>query len=259
MSWGRDAAAVALETGVTPIAEGMISDPDTQGHGNNAGDSGDDVMRFAQLSEFGDGGDDDDDDNNATGIGLQVLKQRKRVRSLSIDTTTHMLGTPDPDTDRLLDGPHLAKRQRPYLCTNDKSVPKHTLTPNPQSTRAPEAGTGGTRSRMDDGCIGSGYNGDAVVIGSETTRVTTERPTTETVTTLATMLVMSGPPSTPSTLNTLRPLSNQHRPSGNRPAISTELNAYVRLRSCVIALAVVVWPTMTTDHGRLREHIRSAR
>jgi len=122
------------ETGVTPVAESMNTDPGTQaavGHGDSAGDFGDDTMRSTQLSEGGDGsggdrGDGGNDDNNATRISLQVLKQRKRARSLSIDTTTRTLGTPNPDTGRCLDGPHLAKRQRPYLRTGDKSVPKQS-------------------------------------------------------------------------------------------------------------------------------------
>src|SRR5271156_5354075 len=88
------------ETGVTPVAKGMNTDPGTQaavGHGDGAGDSGDDAMRSAQFSEDGDGSGDGggDDNNNATRIGLQVLKQRKRA--LSIDTTTCTLGTPNPD------------------------------------------------------------------------------------------------------------------------------------------------------------------
>ena len=104
-----------LETGVTPVAEGIITNSDTQCYGENAGDSGDDVIRSAQPLEYGNGcggGGCDDDDNNATVIGLQVLKQRKCARSLSVDTTTRRFETPDHDTDRLLDGSHLAKRQR---------------------------------------------------------------------------------------------------------------------------------------------------
>jgi len=107
------------ETGDTPVAEGMITDAGTQaavGHGDGAGDSGDDAMRSAQLSEDRDGASSSsggDNDNNATGIGLQVLKQRKRARSLPIDTTTRTIGIPHPNTDRRLDGPHLAKRQKP--------------------------------------------------------------------------------------------------------------------------------------------------
>lgn len=118
-------------------------------------------MRSAQLSEDG-AATDGDDDNNATGIGLQPSKQRKRARSLSIDTTTNTLETRDHDTNYLLVGPHLAKRQRPSLCTGDESVPKRTSTPSPESPRVPEAGTGGTRTRMDNGRIGSEYNGEAV-------------------------------------------------------------------------------------------------
>ena len=152
-----------LETGVTPVAEGMITDPDTQGHGDNAGDSGDDVMRFAQLPEYGNGNgsggdddDDDDDDNNATVVGLQVLKQRKRARSLSIGTTINTFETPNHDT--------LVKRQRPSLRTGDESVPKRTPTPNPEALRVLEAGTGGTRTRIDNGQFGSVYNGEALDI-----------------------------------------------------------------------------------------------
>lgn len=96
-------------------------------------------MRSAQLPEHGNGS----DDNNATAISLQVLKQRKRARSLFIDTKTRTFETPDHDSDRLLDGPHLVKRQRPSLRTGDELVPKRTLTPNPQSSQ-------------DNGRIGSG-------------------------------------------------------------------------------------------------------
>jgi hypothetical protein len=41
-----------------------------------------------------------------------------------------------------------------------------TLTPNPQSSQALEAGTGGTHNTMDNGRIGSGYNGEADVSDS---------------------------------------------------------------------------------------------
>jgi hypothetical protein len=66
--------------GDTPVAESMNKDPGTQaavGHRDGAGDSGDDTMRFAQLSEDGDGsgagaGGSSDDDHNATRIGLQL-------------------------------------------------------------------------------------------------------------------------------------------------------------------------------------------
>ena len=139
------------------------------GHGDNTGNTGNDVTQSAQRPEDTDGsnGSGDNDVNNATGVSLQVLKQRKRARSLSIDTATPTFGTPGPDTGYLLDGPHLAKRQRPYPRTGDESVPKRTLTPNPESSWASEAGTGETRSRMDNECIGSGHNGE-VVVGGET-------------------------------------------------------------------------------------------
>ena len=60
--------------GAIPVAEGMNKHPSTQaavGHGDGAGDSGDDIMRSTQLSEDGDGssgssGDSSDDDHNAT-------------------------------------------------------------------------------------------------------------------------------------------------------------------------------------------------
>src|SRR5215469_8694039 len=133
----------------------MITDPDGQAavdHGEGAGDSRDDVMRSAQILEHRDGG--GGDDNTATGIGLQVLKQRKRARSLPIDTTTCTLGIPYPDSGHLLEDPHLAKRQRLYLRTGDESESMHISTPNPISSRSSKAGTGGTHSRMDDGCHG---------------------------------------------------------------------------------------------------------
>jgi len=59
----------------------------------------------------------------------------------------------------------------------------------------------------------------------------------------ATRVTMENPLST---LNPLRLLSNLHYPSGNRPAISMELKIYVRLRSCVIAITIVVWLTIIT-------------
>ena len=114
---------------ITPVAESTVIGLGTQaavGYGYGVGDSGDDVMRSAQLSEGGDGSD-GDDDNNAAGIGLQRPKQGKRARSLSINTTINTLETPDHDTNYLLVGPHLAKRQRPSLCTGDESVLKRTL------------------------------------------------------------------------------------------------------------------------------------
>ena len=125
--------------GGTPVAESMNKDPGTRaavGHRDCAGDSGDDTMRSAQLSEDGDGsgagaGDSSDDDHNATRIGLQVLKQRKRARSLPTDTTTRTLGTANPDR---LEGPHLAKRQRPCFRTGDESESIPTSTPNPISS-----------------------------------------------------------------------------------------------------------------------------
>jgi len=125
--------------GGTLVAESMNKDPGTQtavGHRDYAGDSGDDTMRSAQLSEDGDGsgagaGDSSDDDHNATRIGLPVLKQRKCARSLPTDMTTLTLGTANPDR---LEGPHLAKRQRPCFRTGDESESMPTSTPNPISS-----------------------------------------------------------------------------------------------------------------------------
>lgn len=85
---------------VTPVAKSMVTDPGTQaavGYGDGADDSGNNVMRSAQLSEDGDssGG---NNDNNAAGIGLQLLSRGSVLALCLIDTTTNTLETPNHDT-----------------------------------------------------------------------------------------------------------------------------------------------------------------
>jgi hypothetical protein len=100
---------------------------------------------------------------------------------------------------------------------------------------------GGTRGRMDDECIGSGYNVEAVVDGETDARDNgkTNRGDGDDsgddagVTSRSSMSSHPSARSTLNMLNTLSPLSNHYRPSGNRPAISTGLKTYVRLASCV--------------------------
>jgi hypothetical protein len=206
---------VSFDATLNPTAVGVVITGDLPHQGMSSQPTlltGHDSTDECSYAEHGDGSA-GDCNNSARGFDLQSPKQRKRTRSLSVDTTTTILGTADPDSDEPLDGPHLAKRQRPYLRTGDESVSKRVPTPKPHLSAASEAEIGDSPGRMDNERPGAEHNSEATVIGGEsdasdngTISKTADRGGRDN----SGGLRPSIPPN---------PLRNRHRPSSNRPAI----------------------------------------